>query len=82
MDFDWILKGAPREIGCIHTSQGYDLNYVGVLFGPKIDYKPGEGIVVYESKIKVSSVGHSLQGLSGAALAFKKKEIRNYVVNA
>ena len=82
LDFDWILKGDPREIGCIHTSQGYDLNYVGVLFGPEIDYKPGEGIVVYESKIKDSSVGHSLQGLSGAALASKKKEIRNYVVNA
>lgn len=36
----WILKSAPEEIGCIHTTQGYDLNRVGVIFGPEIDYDP------------------------------------------
>ncbi len=36
---DWInSKYAHREIGCIHTTQGYDLNYVGVIFGPEITY--------------------------------------------
>src|SRR5690606_2707692 len=24
--------GAEREVGCIHTTQGYDLNYAGVIF--------------------------------------------------
>ncbi len=38
---DWInSKEAINEIGCIHTSQGYDLNYVGVIFGKEITYNP------------------------------------------
>jgi DUF2075 family protein len=37
----WInSKNAAREIGCIHTTQGYDLNYVGVIFGNEISYDP------------------------------------------
>ena len=31
---------AIDTIGCIHTTQGYDLNYVGVIFGKEIDYNP------------------------------------------
>jgi DUF2075 family protein len=27
-------------VGCIHTTQGYDLNYVGIIFGSEIDYNP------------------------------------------
>ena len=37
----WINStNAAREIGCIHTTQGYDLNYVGVIFGKEISYNP------------------------------------------
>ncbi len=37
----WInSKNAAKEIGCIHTTQGYDLNYVGVIFGNEISYNP------------------------------------------
>jgi DUF2075 family protein len=37
----WInSKNAAREIGCIHTTQGYDVNYVGVIFGKEISYDP------------------------------------------
>ncbi|EJC61949.1 hypothetical protein QWA_13152 [Alcaligenes faecalis subsp. faecalis NCIB 8687] len=36
---DWInAKGAEDEVGCIHTTQGYDLNYTGVIFGHEIRY--------------------------------------------
>ncbi len=27
-----------NEVGCIHTTQGYDLNYTGVIFGNEISY--------------------------------------------
>lgn len=38
---DWIAREDSRyTIGCIHTSQGYDMNYVGVIFGKEIDYNP------------------------------------------
>lgn len=38
-DKDWINSpNAFKEIGCIHTTQGYDLNYCAVVFGREIDY--------------------------------------------
>ncbi|MFD2744107.1 MULTISPECIES: DNA/RNA helicase domain-containing protein [Sphingobacterium] len=36
---DWVnSENAINEVGCIHTTQGYDLNYVGLIIGPEIDY--------------------------------------------
>ena len=36
---DWITRqDSHYTIGCIHTAQGYDMNYVGVIFGEEIDY--------------------------------------------
>lgn len=36
---DWISRlDSPYTIGCIHTTQGFDLNCVGVIFGREIDY--------------------------------------------
>lgn len=36
---DWVnSENAINEVGCIHTVQGYDLNYVGVIIGPEITY--------------------------------------------
>ena len=29
---------AINEVGCIHTTQGYDLNYAGIIFGNEISY--------------------------------------------
>jgi Uncharacterized conserved protein len=37
---DWInSNNAINEIGCIHTVQGYDLNYTGVIIGPELIYR-------------------------------------------
>lgn len=49
---NWINSpNAVNEIGCIHTTQGYDLNYVGVVFGHEIGYDPENGrIVVYKDQ--------------------------------
>jgi DUF2075 family protein/predicted GIY-YIG superfamily endonuclease len=36
---DWVnSENAVDEVGCIHTTQGYDLNYTGVIFGHEITY--------------------------------------------
>ncbi|MEO0036989.1 MAG: hypothetical protein RIQ59_200 [Bacteroidota bacterium] len=36
---DWVNSpNSIDEVGCIHTTQGYDLNYTGVIIGPEIDY--------------------------------------------
>lgn len=36
---DWVnSKNAINEVGCIHTVQGYDLNYTGVIIGKELSY--------------------------------------------
>jgi DUF2075 family protein/predicted GIY-YIG superfamily endonuclease/SOS-response transcriptional repressor LexA len=38
---DWInSENSVDEVGCIHTTQGYDLNYSGIIFGNEISYDP------------------------------------------
>lgn len=38
---DWINSiNSVHEVGCIHTTQGYDLNYAGIIFGNEISYDP------------------------------------------
>ena len=44
---DWInSEGAVDEVGCIHTTQGYDLNYTGIIFGPEISFDPDTNEIV------------------------------------
>lgn len=36
---DWVNSpNSVNEVGCIHTTQGYDLNYAGIIFGNEITY--------------------------------------------
>ena len=36
---DWVNSiNSVNEVGCIHTTQGYDLNYTGIIFGNEISY--------------------------------------------
>ncbi len=51
---DWV--NSPKsieEVGCIHTTQGYDLNYTGVIIGPELDYDfDTKQLVIDKSKYK------------------------------
>ncbi len=51
-NIDWVnSKNAVNEVGCIHTVQGYDLNYVGVIIGPELKYdKLTKRIIVDKKK--------------------------------
>ena len=58
---EWILRqDAVNEIGCIHTTQGYDLNYVGVILGREIDFDPLTNSITinrdlfYDAKVKAN----------------------------
>ena len=37
---------AINEVGCIHTTQGYDLNYSGIIFGNEITYDKTKNEIV------------------------------------
>ncbi|WP_298733988.1 DNA/RNA helicase domain-containing protein [uncultured Chitinophaga sp.] len=44
---NWIHSAnAINEVGCIHTVQGYDLNYTGIIFGNEISYDKGKGEII------------------------------------
>ena len=53
-NIDWVNSiNAMKEVGCIHTTQGYDLNYVGVIIGPELDYDPElKTLIVYPERYK------------------------------
>ena len=60
---EWVTREDSRyTIGCIHTTQGYDLNYVGVIFGEEIDYdKSKNSIVINLQKFKDGKVKQSTE---------------------
>jgi uncharacterized protein len=43
-------KNAINEVGCIHTIQGYDLNYAGVIIGPELSYNFEKNELVINKK--------------------------------
>lgn len=48
---DWINStGSIDEVGCIHTTQGYDLNYAGIIFGHEIRFDPEQQQIVIDAK--------------------------------
>ena len=69
---DWINSdNAGNEVGCIHTVQGYDLNYVGVIFGPEITFNTQSGLIeVIKSNYKDRTGKDSIKD---------PKELHNYI---
>jgi DUF2075 family protein len=48
---DWInAAGSIDEVGCIHTTQGYDLNYAGIIFGHEIRFDPKRQQIVIDAQ--------------------------------
>ncbi len=44
---DWVnSENSINEVGCIHTTQGYDLNYAGIIFGNEITYDKAKNEIV------------------------------------
>ena len=71
---DWVnSKNAVNEVGCIHTIQGYDLNYTGVIIGPELSYDEStDKLVVDESKYK---------DFNGKRSITDPDELQKYIVN-
>lgn len=71
---DWINKeGSHREVGCIHTTQGYDLNYAGIIFGKEIRYDPESQSIVIEKDNYHDRTGG--QGIKDPA------ELKQFIIN-
>lgn len=72
---NWIAtETSIDEIGCIHTLQGYDLNYVGLIVGEDIKYNKDTGEIFADKDCYQDQ-----QGKSG--VAFKPEELKQYLTN-
>ncbi|MGK0445113.1 MAG: DUF2075 family protein/predicted GIY-YIG superfamily endonuclease [Bermanella sp.] len=71
---DWInKKGAEGEVGCIHTTQGYDLNYTGIILGPEISFDPiKKEIVIIEENYFDKNGKQSIKD---------PEELKSYIIN-
>lgn len=57
----WAIDaGSVNEIGCIHTCQGLEFDYVGVIIGEDIRYENGRIITDYTKRAKTD---HTIYGL-------------------
>ena len=45
-----IAEGSIDEVGCIHTCQGLEFDYVGVIIGEDLKYRDGEIVVDHEAR--------------------------------
>ncbi|NFS30440.1 DUF2075 domain-containing protein [Clostridium botulinum] len=69
---DWINSpNALNEIGCIHTTQGYDINYAGIIIGNEISYENGE--------IKINPNNYYDQ--NGKKTIKDPEELKKYILN-
>ncbi|QPH40384.1 DNA/RNA helicase domain-containing protein [Pedobacter endophyticus] len=71
---DWMhTPNAVNEVGCIHTIQGYDLNYAGIIIGPEIGYDPIKGEIIINEKFYQDKNGKN---------SIKDYEVlKNYIIN-
>jgi DUF2075 family protein len=42
-DFWASAKEGIGQVGCVYTAQGFEFDYVGVIFGPYLVYRPMDG---------------------------------------
>lgn len=71
---DWInATNSAREVGCIHTTQGYDLNFAGIIFGREIGYDKGRNEIIVRPELYFDRNGK--QSIKNS------EELKKYILN-
>jgi uncharacterized protein len=79
---DWVTSdksGASEEVGSIHTVQGYDLNYAGVIIGPDLKWDTNSKQMVFDRANYFDSRG--MQNLPRIGVELTDKDLLKYVQN-
>lgn len=66
-------KNAVNEIGCIHTAQGYDLNYAGIIIGNDIKYDKKSKKIIIDKKCYCDR--------NGKRAVDSDEELKEYIIN-
>ena len=86
--------GGIHQVGCIYTAQGFEFDYVGVIVGPDLVYREGQGWVgvpeaSYDRPVRMAGGDFATlaknayrvlltRGMKGCALYFTDRETRDY----
>jgi DUF2075 family protein/predicted GIY-YIG superfamily endonuclease len=73
-NIDWVnSKNSLEEVGCIHTTQGYDLNYTGIIFGNEITYD------TVNKEIKI--IKENYYDVNGKQSINNPDELKHFILN-
>lgn len=79
-DVDWIAsKTSLEEVGSIHTVQGYDLNYAGVIIGGDLRIDPVTGLLSVDRSSYFDSKGKANNVMRGRVTT--DDDLLRYVTN-
>ena len=71
---DWVnSENSINEVGCIHTTQGYDLNYAGIIFGNEITYD--------KEKNEVVILKENYYDINGKNSIKDPAELKSFIIN-
>lgn len=73
-NIDWVNSpNSIDEVGCIHTTQGYDLNYAGVIFGNEISY--------CKEKNEIIIIEENYYDINGKQSIKNPEELKEFIIN-
>lgn len=74
VNVDWVnSENSTKEVGCIHTIQGYDLNYAGIIIGPELSFdKDKKEFIINKEKYM------DINGRNGVE---DEQELKRYIIN-
>jgi hypothetical protein len=62
-----------NEVGCIHTTQGYDLNYAGIIFGNEITYN--------KEKNEIVILKENYFDINGKQSIVNPEDLKDFIIN-
>lgn len=78
----WAIdKGSINEIGCVHTCQGLEFDYVGVIIGDDLRYENGKIICDVSRRAKTDSSVKGLKKMEKENPEKSRKEAENIIKN-
>lgn len=79
-DVDWVSSPTSRqEVGSIHTIQGYDLNYAGVIIGRDLRWDTDTGRIAFDRTNYFDKKGMENNKVLG--LTYSDEDLLRYVTN-
>ncbi|NUL45804.1 DUF2075 domain-containing protein [Cellulosimicrobium funkei] len=77
---DWVSSPtSPEEVGSIHTIQGYDLNYAGVIIGLDLRLDESTGRIIFHRQSYFDKKG--MENNNKLGITYTDEQIREYVIN-